>query len=71
MFQVWTDGVKRYDSGVMTGATASANVNVEYGRCDGAARSSSPTEAMGTAADHGDWADAQVTLSAPIRRRRR
>ena len=28
MFQVWTDGVKKYDSGVMTATTATASVNV-------------------------------------------
>jgi hypothetical protein len=63
VFQVWTDGVKKYESGVMTGTTASASVNVSL---------TGTTELRlvvtdggdGMLSDHGDWADAQVSCSA-------
>src|SRR5581483_9412034 len=59
VFQVWTDGTKRYDSGLMTGASATKSVNVgltgvntlELVVTDGG---------NGNAYDHGDWAGAQV-----------
>ena len=64
MFQVWTDGVKRYDSGLMSGAMPGASVTVNV------------TGAMqlaliiidggnGNGGDHGDWANAQVSCSSP------
>ena len=63
VFQVWTDGVQRYDSGLMTGATASKSVSVSV---------SGVTELAliltnggdNVDSDHGDWADAQVSCGA-------
>ena len=59
VFQVWVDGVQRYDSGLMTGSTAAKNVNVNVS--GGVELQLVMTGAGdGTVADHADWADAQV-----------
>ena len=68
VFQVWTDGVKQYDSGVMTGRwpPTSLNVNIAGAKelaliiTDGG---------NGNGADHGDWADASHHLLDRRRRR--
>jgi hypothetical protein len=58
-FQVWTDGVKRFDSGRVTGGTAAQSVNVDV-------TGVTQLELIitdggdGNASDHGDWADAKV-----------
>jgi glucose/arabinose dehydrogenase len=67
-FQVWADGVKKYDSGVMRGTTATAAINVSIA---GAAELALiiTDGGNGNTADHGDWANAQVSCSsnaAPI-----
>ena len=63
VFQVLTDGVQRFDSGVMTGATASKNVSVDL---SGATQLALIVTDGGDGAnyDHGDWADAQITCGA-------
>ena len=61
-FQVWTDGLKRYDSGAMDGAMASANVNVDLA---GAAEMALilTDGGDGSDGDHGSWADARITCA--------
>lgn len=64
IFQVWADGTKLYDSGTMTGATAtkSAAVNVT-GRAE---LSLVVTDAGdGNSFDHADWANAQLSCTVP------
>jgi hypothetical protein len=60
IFQVRTDGTLRYDSGVMTGATASKNVSVDL---TGVSELALTVTNGGDdqAYDHADWANAQVT----------
>jgi hypothetical protein len=67
VFEVWTDGVKRYDSGVVTGATAARSVSVNLA---GASQLTLIVTDGGDNAnyDHGDWADAQVACSDTIPR---
>jgi hypothetical protein len=60
IFQVFTDGTKRFDSGLMIGTTATQSVNVDV---------TGVTQLQlvvtdggnGTSSDHGDWADAKVS----------
>ena len=60
VFQVWLDGVKAYDSGVVRGADLRRNVNVSV-----AGRRQMRLLALdagdGNAYDHADWAGARVT----------
>jgi NPCBM/NEW2 domain len=62
VFQVWADGVKKYDSGVMTATTANATVHADV---TGAAELALVMTDAGDGfeADHGDWAQAQVTCT--------
>lgn len=62
VFQVWADGTKLYDSGTMTGATATKAVNVDVtGRSE---LSLVVTDAGdGNAYDHADWANAQIACT--------
>jgi len=63
IFQVWVDNVKRFDSGVMTGATATKTASVTL---------SGNTELKlvitdagdGNAYDHADWAGAKITCGS-------
>jgi len=63
VFQVWVDGVQKYDSGVMTGATATKTASVTL---------SGNTELRlvitdggdGNAYDHADWASARITCGS-------
>jgi uncharacterized repeat protein (TIGR03803 family) len=65
VFQVWTDGVKQYDSGLMTGATATRRVNVNV--TDASDLRLIVTNGGDDATyDHGDWADAQLTCLGVI-----
>jgi alpha-galactosidase len=58
MFQVWGDGVKLYDSGVMTGTTPTATVNVSIA---GVRSLRLQVVALdSTDADHADWAIPRV-----------
>jgi hypothetical protein len=62
VFEVWADGAKLYDSGVMRGTSATAPVNVALaGRAE--LRLVMTMGGDGAAYDHGDWADARVTCS--------
>jgi hypothetical protein len=62
IFQVYADGVKLYDSGVMTGATATRKVNVNVqGRQELWLVVQSAGD--GRTFDHADWADAKLTLA--------
>jgi hypothetical protein len=65
VFQVWTDGIQRYDSGPMTGGTSRQSVSVPV---------TGVTELAlivtdggdGVDYDHADWADAKVSCSDTI-----
>lgn len=63
VFQVWADGTKLYDSGVMTTTTATKSINVNL-----SGRTSLElvvTDAgNGNWYDHADWANARVACSA-------
>jgi alpha-galactosidase len=58
-FQVWADGDKLFDGGVVTGTSRAQHVDVDItGRRE--LRLFVSTALDGTAQDHGDWADAMV-----------
>jgi hypothetical protein len=67
VFQVWTDGTKLYDSGTLTGASATQSVSVNV---------TGKTQLQlvvtdggnGNANDHADWANARLTCqsAAPV-----
>ena len=59
IFQVWGDGVKLYDSGVMTGATSTATVNVSIAGVRSVRLQVVAVDS--TSDDHADWANPQVT----------
>ena len=64
VFQVWLDGVKAWDSGTMTGATATKSVGSATGldiTGKTQLRLVVTVGAGGATSDHGDWADAKVT----------
>lgn len=62
VFQVWLDGTKAYDSGTMTGSTATKTVNVTTtGKTQ--LQLVVTTAADGDAYDHADWADAKITCT--------
>jgi glucose/arabinose dehydrogenase len=63
VFQVWTDGTKLFDSGTMTGATATAPVNVTVtGKAE--LKLIVTDGGNGFDNDHGDWADAKLTCGS-------
>jgi hypothetical protein len=67
IFQVWADGSLLFDSGVMTGATATRSVNVNIaGRTELRLTVAGGIDTMNS--DHADWANARVTcdVSTPI-----
>ena len=60
VFQVWADGVKLFDSGVMTGASAAVSANVDVtGRTNLQLLVTNGGDNINY--DHGDWADAKLT----------
>jgi alpha-galactosidase len=62
VFQVWADGVKIFDSGVMTGASATKSVDVDL-----SGRTELRLQAIAvdsTSSDHGDWANARVVCAS-------
>jgi alpha-galactosidase len=59
-FQVWTDGVLRYDSGVMTAASAARGVFVDTTGTSQLALVVTDG-GDGLSYDHADWADAQIS----------
>ncbi len=63
-FQVRTDGTTRYDSGVMTGSSASRSIYVDVRGATELALIVTDGGVNGIDSDHADWADAQVSCSA-------
>ena len=62
IFQVWGDGTRLFDSGIMTGASATRSVNVDItGRLD--LRLTVAGGIDTTNSDHADWANARVTCT--------
>src|SRR5438128_3491196 len=62
LFQVWGDGQKLFDSGVMTGDTPTESVNVSIG---GVQSLRLQIVAVDSASeDHADWANARVSCAA-------
>ncbi|MGH7178268.1 MAG: NPCBM/NEW2 domain-containing protein, partial [Tepidisphaeraceae bacterium] len=62
VFQVWADGTKLYDSGTMTGSTATKNISVTVtGKND---LRLIVTDAGSNYADHADWANARLNKNA-------
>ena len=60
VFQVWADGIKVYDSGILTGASASPTVSVDVtGKT--ALQLVVTNGGDNVNYDHGDWADATLT----------
>ncbi len=65
VFQVYLDSVLSYDSGQMTGSTATKTVNVNVtGKSE--LRLVVTDGANGIGNDHADWASARVTCSAAL-----
>jgi hypothetical protein len=58
-FEVWTDGVKRYDSGLMTGSSATKQISLPMTGVN-QLRLVVTDGGDGRAADHADWAGAQL-----------
>ena len=60
VFQVWTDGVKKYESGIMTGSMPGESITVSVlGTTELALIVADGGD--GTWSDHGDWANARVS----------
>ena len=63
IFQVWADGTRLFDSGIMTGSSATRSVNVDItGRTDLRLTVAGGTDT--TNSDHADWASARVTCTS-------
>ena len=63
VFEIWADGVKLYDSGVMTANTATKNISVNVsGKQE--LRLIVKDAADGNAYDHADWANARLLRSS-------
>ncbi|THF86231.1 glycosyl hydrolase [Deinococcus sp. KSM4-11] len=63
VFQVWADGTKLYDSGTMTGSSATKSVSVSVsGKKE--LKLVVTDAGDGNSYDHGDWANARVTSCA-------
>jgi hypothetical protein len=62
VFQVWLDGVKAYDSGTMTGTTATKAVSVTT-TGKNQLQLVVTVASGGDAYDHADWADAKITCT--------
>src|SRR3989441_271001 len=61
LFQVWGDGQKLYEGGVMTGDTATENVNVSIAGVQSLRLQIVAVDS--TADDHADWANPRVTCA--------
>lgn len=64
VFQVYLDGVKAYDSGLMTGATATKTIDLDT-TGKSALRLVITNGGDNVDYDHGDWAGATVTCGSP------
>lgn len=63
VFQVWADGTKLFDSGAMTGTSATKSVNVSVsGKNE--LRLIVTDSGNGNSSDHGDWANARLAAAA-------
>ena len=58
VFQVWADGDKLFDSGVMTGATPPRTISVDVSGRSEMRLLVGEVDDFGL--DHGNWADAQL-----------
>lgn len=61
IFQVWLDGEKVYDSGVMRGNSATKHVHVNVNGKD-VLKLVVTDAGDGNGSDHADWADALITV---------
>ncbi|MDP9052712.1 MAG: NPCBM/NEW2 domain-containing protein [Acidobacteriota bacterium] len=61
VFQVWVDGVKQYDSGIVTGASAAKTATVSLTGANNELRLVVTDAGDGNGYDHSDWAGAKVT----------
>jgi hypothetical protein len=64
VFQVWVDGIKQYDSGVMTGATATKTATLTLSGNTELRLVITDAGIDGINSDHGDWAAARVTCGS-------
>ena len=61
VFQIWADGIQLYDSGLMTGSSATKFINVDVtGRQNFRLVVTGGSD--GVAYDHANWADAQLVI---------
>ncbi|WP_165073867.1 fibronectin type III domain-containing protein [Paludisphaera rhizosphaerae] len=63
VFQVWADGVKLFDSGVLTLADAAASIDVPVAG-NSTLHLMTTDGGDGSASDHADWADAKLTKAS-------
>ncbi len=61
VFQVWADGEKLFDSGIMLGTTAPRHIDVDVSRRNELRLFVGEVEDYGM--DHADWADARLTCT--------
>jgi alpha-galactosidase len=61
VFQVWADGRRLYDSGLLTGTAAAAAIDVSIAGATSVRLQTMAYET--TASDDADWADARVTCA--------
>ncbi|MDP2606180.1 MAG: NPCBM/NEW2 domain-containing protein [Deltaproteobacteria bacterium] len=65
VFQVWLDGAKQFDSGVVTGVSAVKSINVDVtGKTT--LRLVVTDGGDGIGSDHADWADARLTPTTAV-----
>ena len=61
VFQIWVDGVKQYDSGVMTGGVAAKSASIPLTGSNKELRLVVTDAGDGNSFDHADWAGAKIT----------
>jgi hypothetical protein len=66
VFQVWVDGVKKYDSGPMTGGLAAKTASVALTGSNTELRLVVTDNGDGIGSDHADWAGARITCTADV-----
>jgi glucose/arabinose dehydrogenase len=64
-FEVWTDGVRVFQSGVMTGDSATQSISIDVRRKT-TLRLVVTTAGNGNGQDHADWADAKLVGQVPV-----
>jgi hypothetical protein len=65
VFQVWLDNNKLYDSGVMTGQSATKQVDISVANVTGRLRLIVTDSGNGRDFDHADWANARLIGTTP------